>query len=288
MTADTKHDVDQLLAAGRIVREAFERMKAAAVPGVTTAELDAIAAQVFEARGARSAPQAMYDFPGATCISVNDEATQADTLGLRTGRNTYTSNLFAATADYFLPTTALRAYYRLTTFSGLGGNSTNAAGLNATTVYETNVLSLGYEYLNSKGTGSDTDQNIDSQQLVASLGRPFNNLLFAGVSAAYNYTTESQSLGGNFQIATVSVFGRYLIPGKWLLNGNIGISQLFADSQPNRTSPAGSGTLSYLFPDGVASIGFNTGFANTFALGQNFGVIQTSGMSGCGKGEPPL
>ncbi len=30
MTADTKHDVDQLLAAGRIVREAFERMKAAA------------------------------------------------------------------------------------------------------------------------------------------------------------------------------------------------------------------------------------------------------------------
>ena len=64
MTADTKHDVDQLLAAGRIVREAFERMKAAAVPGVTTAELDAIAARVFEARGARSAPQAMYDFPG--------------------------------------------------------------------------------------------------------------------------------------------------------------------------------------------------------------------------------
>ncbi len=74
MTADTKHDVDQLLAAGRIVREAFERMKVAAVPGVTTAELDAIAARVFEARGARSAPQAMYDFPGSTCISVNEQA----------------------------------------------------------------------------------------------------------------------------------------------------------------------------------------------------------------------
>ena len=74
MTADTKHDVDQLLAAGRVVREAFERMKAAAVPGVTTAELDAIAARVFKARGARSAPQAMYDFPGATCISVNEQA----------------------------------------------------------------------------------------------------------------------------------------------------------------------------------------------------------------------
>ncbi len=74
MTADTKHEIDQLLAAGRIVREAFERMKAAAVPGVTTAQLDAIGARVFSEHGARSAPQAMYDFPGATCISVNEQA----------------------------------------------------------------------------------------------------------------------------------------------------------------------------------------------------------------------
>jgi methionyl aminopeptidase len=74
VTADTQHDVDQLLAAGRIVREAFERMKAAAVPGVTTAQLDAIGARVFAQCGARSAPQVMYDFPGATCISVNEEA----------------------------------------------------------------------------------------------------------------------------------------------------------------------------------------------------------------------
>jgi methionyl aminopeptidase len=74
MTADTKHDVAALLAAGRIVRAAFERMKAAAVVGVTTAELDAIAARYFAQHGARSAPQAMYNFPGATCISVNEEA----------------------------------------------------------------------------------------------------------------------------------------------------------------------------------------------------------------------
>jgi len=74
MTADTKADVAGLLAAGRIVRAAFEAMRAAARPGVTTAELDAIGARVFAERGARSAPQAMYDFPGATCISVNEEA----------------------------------------------------------------------------------------------------------------------------------------------------------------------------------------------------------------------
>jgi methionyl aminopeptidase len=74
MTADSNHHIEQLRAVGRIVRAAFEHMKAAAVPGITTAELDAIAARVFAERGARSAPQAMYNFPGATCISVNEQA----------------------------------------------------------------------------------------------------------------------------------------------------------------------------------------------------------------------
>jgi methionyl aminopeptidase len=74
MTADSKDDIEGLLAAGRIVRAAFEQMKAAARPGITTAELDAIGANVFRSRGARSAPQAMYDFPGATCISINEQA----------------------------------------------------------------------------------------------------------------------------------------------------------------------------------------------------------------------
>src|SRR5688572_21884765 len=43
-------------------------------PGVTTAELDAVAARVFRRAGARSGPQLDYGFPGTTCISVNDEA----------------------------------------------------------------------------------------------------------------------------------------------------------------------------------------------------------------------
>ena len=48
-------------------------MRRAVRPGITTAELDAIGAAVPPS-GARSAPQLDYDFPGATCISVNDEA----------------------------------------------------------------------------------------------------------------------------------------------------------------------------------------------------------------------
>lgn len=40
---------------------------------MTTAELDEIGRGLLERHGARSAPRAVYDFPGATCISVNEE-----------------------------------------------------------------------------------------------------------------------------------------------------------------------------------------------------------------------
>ena len=60
-------------AAGAVVRDTLAAMRAAVAPGVSTGELDAVAARVFAAAGARSAPQLVYEFPGVTCISVNDE-----------------------------------------------------------------------------------------------------------------------------------------------------------------------------------------------------------------------
>jgi methionyl aminopeptidase len=67
-------DLDGLRAAGVVVAETIDAMEAAVRPGVTTKELDDVAAEVFARHGARSAPQLDYDFPGVTCISVNDEA----------------------------------------------------------------------------------------------------------------------------------------------------------------------------------------------------------------------
>jgi methionyl aminopeptidase len=49
-------------------------MVAAVTPGVTTGELDLIGREIFRRHGARSAPRVTYNFPGSTCISVNDEA----------------------------------------------------------------------------------------------------------------------------------------------------------------------------------------------------------------------
>ena len=74
MSIDTPEELEGLRASGRVVAEALRAMRRAVRPGVTTADLDLIAARIFRRNGARSAPQITYGFPGATCISVNDEA----------------------------------------------------------------------------------------------------------------------------------------------------------------------------------------------------------------------
>jgi len=71
MTADSPKDIQHLKAIGRICAETLRKMRHAVRVGMTTRELDEIGRAFLEAEGARSAPQAMYKFPGATCISVS-------------------------------------------------------------------------------------------------------------------------------------------------------------------------------------------------------------------------
>ena len=73
MTIGSTTDLTGMRAVGRLVAETLAVMRAAVRPGITTGELDATAESFARARGARSAPQLTYDFPGFTCISVNDE-----------------------------------------------------------------------------------------------------------------------------------------------------------------------------------------------------------------------
>jgi methionyl aminopeptidase len=73
MTIQSKFDLEAMRAVGKLVAEALRVMRREARPGMTTAQLDDIGAAFLRARGARSAPQLTYDFPGFSCISVNDE-----------------------------------------------------------------------------------------------------------------------------------------------------------------------------------------------------------------------
>lgn len=74
MTVESPQDIAGLTRAGRIVGQTLQAMQQAVRPGMTTRELDELAAAEFARHKARSAPYLTYRFPGATCISVNNEA----------------------------------------------------------------------------------------------------------------------------------------------------------------------------------------------------------------------
>lgn len=73
MSIEGPDDLAGLQRVGTVVAQARDAMLKEVCPGVTTAELDEVARDVLRGAGARSAPKLAYDFPGWTCISVNDE-----------------------------------------------------------------------------------------------------------------------------------------------------------------------------------------------------------------------
>ncbi|MBC6937754.1 MAG: type I methionyl aminopeptidase [Chloroflexi bacterium] len=74
MSIESEKDLIGLLRIGRIVGLTLQKMTESLRPGITTGELDTIGAELLRKEGARSAPILTYNFPGATCISINDEA----------------------------------------------------------------------------------------------------------------------------------------------------------------------------------------------------------------------
>lgn len=74
MSINSEKDLEGLRKVGRVVARCLQYMQVKLEPGMTTGELDALGGKFLEAHGARSAPQLTYNFPGFTCISVNEEA----------------------------------------------------------------------------------------------------------------------------------------------------------------------------------------------------------------------
>lgn len=73
MIAKTEADINGLKEIGRICGMIRDELVKSTRPGITTKELDEIAGALFAKEGAVSAPMGEYNFPGYTCISVNEE-----------------------------------------------------------------------------------------------------------------------------------------------------------------------------------------------------------------------
>lgn len=74
MTIETENDLQQLTRIGNIVAVILQDMMRRTEPGMTTHELDLIGKDLLERHEALSAPRVTYNFPGYTCISINEEA----------------------------------------------------------------------------------------------------------------------------------------------------------------------------------------------------------------------
>ncbi|MCJ9427618.1 type I methionyl aminopeptidase [Kordiimonas marina] len=72
MTVDGPDQLEKLKEIGAICRDVLNAMGERVAPGVTPWELDQLAGEMLEERGATSAPRLAYNFPGHTCISVGD------------------------------------------------------------------------------------------------------------------------------------------------------------------------------------------------------------------------
>jgi methionyl aminopeptidase len=73
MSIENQKDLEGMKRAGKIVRMIIRAMEKALRPGITTGDLDDVAARVMHEQGARSAPKMVYNFPGQVLICVNDE-----------------------------------------------------------------------------------------------------------------------------------------------------------------------------------------------------------------------
>lgn len=73
MKRRTDAELDKMHAANAIVMQTLGILKDALEPGISTAELDRIAAAELKREGAKSAFKGYRGFPATLCVSVNDE-----------------------------------------------------------------------------------------------------------------------------------------------------------------------------------------------------------------------
>lgn len=74
MTIETEAELVGMQQVSEAVAVTLKKMREYTKPGITTKQLDEYGYEVLQSFGAKSAPKITYDFPGYTCISINNEA----------------------------------------------------------------------------------------------------------------------------------------------------------------------------------------------------------------------
>jgi hypothetical protein len=235
----------------------------------------------------------VFTVTAADTLSVSDDYLTAGTLSLRRERSKYVSNVFSLFGDYRLDTisASASAYYVLSTFFDDGGEDTITNTVGATfgkSFLTRNTGTIGYEYLDSDT--SDDGEDVNGHQVSLSLAHQINPRTSVGLGGSYahRYVSGGGLPGSDeYYIVTVSVFGSYAVPGIWSASASTGYTWLKAiDVSPrvpteSESLPFVSAQVSYFaLPRTVLTLSGFSGFSETFTRGENFGVVQTYGVTG--------
>jgi hypothetical protein len=234
-----------------------------------------------------------WKFTLADTLTQSDNPAQADRLDLRLARQEFTSNLLSLSSDYSLGLIDTTEYYRLSTFASAQQTTTThtfgATGL--VPLGRIHAVRLGYEYLNSETTvgrpgtlvvtGAFSNSTTLGHQLTGSFSRDLTKDTTAGVTATYAVREQVLATARtNFSRWNVSLFNNYVVAEKIIVHGNIGLTQLDSDGSKPRLLLTSNTEVTYYLGSAVLGLKVERGFSESFAQGQNFGVIETSGISG--------
>ena len=237
-------------------------------------------------------------FTIADSFTHNDQPLEADALGLRRQRGAFTTNALSFSADYKIDRVETREYYRWNTFSddSTGGTSTTTQVIGASALfplYLENLATLGYSYLTSHtsqssgststngGTqGSVGSQDVSGHEVTVSFAHTFNPLVTAGVTGSYAIRDVTGDLtnNGNFQLWNAALYGTYgTLP--FTVTGKVGVTGLNSDTNGSRGPDLTMAiNATYAWTRTVLSFAADHGFSETFQSGENFGVVETTGV----------
>lgn len=229
----------------------------------------------------------------ADALTNSDNPAQADRLNLRLARQEFTSNLLSLGSEYSLGTIDTTEYYRLSTFTSTQQTTTShtLGATGSAPLGQIHVLTLGYEYLSSETgagradtltfAGPSTNATTTGHQVTGSFSRDLTKDATAGVSVAYAAREQIGATGRTtFTRWNVSLFNNYVVPDKIVVRGSLGVAQLNSGASTGRLLLTSNTDIAYYLGPAVFGLVLERGFAETFDQGQNFGVVETSGISG--------
>jgi methionyl aminopeptidase len=79
----SKAELERMREAGRLVGEVLTELSAQIAPGVSTADLDALAEKMMVAAGGTPAFKGYHGYPASICASINDEVIHGIPSGRR-------------------------------------------------------------------------------------------------------------------------------------------------------------------------------------------------------------